>query len=157
MKSFQQYIVFKESDEIVNKVASKFHDDWRKSRLKSGTHGALDAMYEPRMKPSGLDDGQEIDIAQHYSKLTPKWQAENKAAAQIAVDLVKNAMQQGAKPEDIKSKLLDRLAAEVHEAWMSRNPKADYNAAQHVPYNSLPEPEKQKDRDHILIAIDSLS
>ena len=123
MKSFKQYIIFKESDEIVNKVASQFHDDWRKSRLQSGTHGTLDAMYEPRMKPSGSDDGQEIDIAQHYSKLTPKWQAENKAAAQIAVNLVK---------------------------------KADYNAPQHVPYNSLPEPEKQKDRDHILIAINSL-
>lgn len=32
---------------------------------------------------------------------------------------------------------------------MKRNPKGDWNAAQHVSYNELPEAEKQKDRDHI--------
>jgi hypothetical protein len=31
---------------------------------------------------------------------------------------------------------------------MERNPKADYNAAQHVPYDELPEDEKEKDRVH---------
>jgi hypothetical protein len=48
---------------------------------------------------------------------------------------------------------LERLAADVHEAWMQRNSRADYNAAQHVSYASLPEVEKQKDRDQVLIAV----
>ncbi len=39
------------------------------------------------------------------------------------------------------------IAAEhIHNEWMKRNPKQDYNAAQHVPYQDLPEDEKQKDR-----------
>jgi hypothetical protein len=32
---------------------------------------------------------------------------------------------------------------------MKRNPKADYNAAQHVAYDQLPEVEKEKDRVHV--------
>jgi len=44
---------------------------------------------------------------------------------------------------------MEMAASMVHDAWMSRNPKAEWNAAQHVPYEELPEAEKQKDRDHI--------
>ena len=32
---------------------------------------------------------------------------------------------------------------------MSRNPKGDWNAAQHVPYKDLPEAEKIKDIEHV--------
>ena len=31
---------------------------------------------------------------------------------------------------------------------MARNPKQEWNAAQHVPYDQLSEPEKEKDRVH---------
>jgi len=44
---------------------------------------------------------------------------------------------------------MERAAADIHMAWMSRNPKQDWNAAQHVPYEDLPETEKEKDRDHV--------
>lgn len=47
---------------------------------------------------------------------------------------------------------LEAAAAAVHKAWMGRNPKSDYNAAQHVDYADLPEEEKQKDRDHVIMA-----
>jgi hypothetical protein len=49
---------------------------------------------------------------------------------------------------------MEDAAADVHAAWMSRpaNKKTDYNAAQHVPYKDLPEKEKQKDREHIIMA-----
>jgi hypothetical protein len=149
MNTFTEWVSLKENvDPLVNKMAAMLHDDWRKSRLKSGTHGQEDAVYDPRMKDDGA--GGQIDIAQHYDKLTPKWQAENKAAAETAINLVRNAMQKGGNLN------IEQLANEVHEAWMSRNPKADYNAAQHVPYSSLPEPEKQKDRDHVVMAINLL-
>jgi hypothetical protein len=39
----------------------------------------------------------------------------------------------------------------IHSEWMKRNPKQDYNAHQHIPFNILPESEKQKDRDQINI------
>jgi hypothetical protein len=49
---------------------------------------------------------------------------------------------------------LEAAAAAVHKAWMGRpgNKKNDYNAAQHVDYADLPEEEKQKDREHIIMA-----
>lgn len=153
LKTFSEW----SEDRLVDAMASRLHDDWRKGRLKSGTHGSPDAVYEPRMKPSGMDDGQEIDIAQGYDRLTPKWQAENRAAAKAALDIVRGAMDPGGDLDSLASgPNLERLSAAVHEEWMKRNPKADYNAAQHVPYASLPESEKQKDRDHVLMAIDLL-
>lgn len=53
---------------------------------------------------------------------------------------------------------MERAAADVHAAWMSRNPKTDKNIDQHhlmVPYEELPESEKQKDRDHIRLAMEA--
>lgn len=44
---------------------------------------------------------------------------------------------------------VEAAASIVHEEWMKRNPKAEWNAAQHVPYDKLPESEKQKDRAHV--------
>jgi hypothetical protein len=44
---------------------------------------------------------------------------------------------------------MEDAAAHVHDEWMKRNPKADWNAAQHVPYEKLPDAEKEKDRVHI--------
>jgi hypothetical protein len=47
-------------------------------------------------------------------------------------------------PDDI-----EKAAEYIHVEWMKRNPKADYNAAQHVAYDQLPEDEKEKDRVHV--------
>jgi hypothetical protein len=44
---------------------------------------------------------------------------------------------------------MEKAAEYIHIEWMKRNPKADYNAAQHVPYNELDEVEKEKDRVHV--------
>ena len=44
---------------------------------------------------------------------------------------------------------MEKAAADVHTAWMERNPKQDWNAAQHVPYEELSETEKDKDREHV--------
>lgn len=41
---------------------------------------------------------------------------------------------------------MEAAAHDIHAAWMARNPKSDWNAAQHVPYEQLPESEKEKDR-----------
>ena len=48
---------------------------------------------------------------------------------------------------------IEDMAAGVHDEWMRRNPKTDYNAAQHVDYSDLKEPEKEKDREHINLAL----
>lgn len=49
---------------------------------------------------------------------------------------------------------LERAAADVHAAWMSRNQNTDQHHLM-VPYEELPESEKQKDRDHILLAMEA--
>jgi len=40
-------------------------------------------------------------------------------------------------------------ALDIHDAWMERNPKADYNAHQHVHYQALPKDEQEKDIAHL--------
>jgi hypothetical protein len=51
---------------------------------------------------------------------------------------------------------MERAASDIHAAWMSRNPKQDWNASQHVPYEELPEHEKEKDREHVRLVQRSL-
>jgi len=83
-----------------------------------------------------------------YAELPEKWQAENKAQAQSAIGLVAQNM------EDAMSNIED-LAAQVHEQWLSRNSWAK-DGPLGVPYNELPEEEKQKDKDVISAAYDIL-
>ncbi len=129
-------------------VASSLHDQWRASRKKE------DGTYEPRMKDNGL--GGQVDIANtEYINLPEKWQGENKIAAETAVNIVYGAKQEG---KDVTSpEFLEEASEAVHIEWMKRNPKEDWNAAQHVPYSELSEPEKQKDRDHVVLAIQNLT
>jgi hypothetical protein len=43
----------------------------------------------------------------------------------------------------------EQAAADIHSEWMRRNPKGDWNAAQHVPYEELPREEQLKDLEHL--------
>jgi hypothetical protein len=73
---------------------------------------------------------------------------------QAAIGIVRRAIESGKSINDLsRGSELESLSDEVHEAWMKRNPKADYNLEQHVPYERLSEEEKQKDREHVLMAI----
>ena len=58
-----------------------------------------------------------------------------------------------AKITPTKCGTIDDAAAIVHDEWMKRNPKQDWNAAQHVHYNELPENEKDKDRLQVNIML----
>lgn len=50
---------------------------------------------------------------------------------------------------------VEGLSAQIHEQWLSRNSWAK-DGPLGVPYNELPEEEKQKDRDVITAAYDIL-
>jgi hypothetical protein len=69
------------------------------------------------------------DYTQKLSE-RPRWE---KVAADMGID----------------SSGIEQMSSQVHDEWMKRNPKADWNAAQHVPYEQLPESEKVKDREHV--------
>jgi CO/xanthine dehydrogenase Mo-binding subunit len=132
MKTLREYINIIETDALaenaVTQFASAAHEEWRKNFDPSGT--------KSRIKKNS--DGTEGDINVPFNKLHPDWKKENLAAGQAAAAAVSKF------PDDI-----EKAAEYIHIEWMKRNPKADYNAAQHVPYDQLPEDEKEKDRVHV--------
>jgi hypothetical protein len=115
-------------ENAVQQFASAAHEEWRKNFDSTGT--------KPRIKKNS--DGTEGDINVPFDKLHPDWQRENLAAGMAAEQAVKKF-----------SNDIEKAAEYIHIEWMKRNPKADYNAAQHVPYDQLPEDEKEKDRVHV--------
>jgi len=109
--------------------ASQQHEKWRKGFDPEGAG-------KERIKNNS--DGSEGNINVPFDKLHPDWQKENLSAGKAALMAVRKH------PKDE-----EKAAEHVHNEWMSRNPKADYNASQHVPYSKLPEEEKEKDREHV--------
>jgi hypothetical protein len=138
---------------LVEGIASNFHDQWRAPRLNKET-----GTYEPRVKKtkdaewSAAHDGAtEVDIANtKYSDLPSDWKGENKASAEVAVDLVLQA--QGAN-RVIDAAFIEEASAVIHVKWLERNPWAE--AHQKLPYDQLSEAEKQKDRDVVNVAIEA--
>ena len=72
------------------KIASAFHEDWRKTRLQK------DGTYEPRIKKTQDEawivahNTDEVDIANTpYADLPEDWKAENKAAAEVVQGILK--------------------------------------------------------------------
>jgi hypothetical protein len=113
----------------VMQFAAKVHEAWRKQHIK-------DKGDVPKEKDN--PDGTKGDINVPFNKLHPFWQKENIAAGHAALAAVKKH------PHDV-----EKASEHVHNEWMKRNPKTDYNANQHKPYNELPEDEKEKDRVHV--------
>ena len=116
------------NEDPITQFASLAHEEWRRNFDPTGT--------KPRIKKNS--DGSEGDINQPFDKIHPDWQRENLAAGKAAADAVAKF-----------STDMEKAAEYIHIEWMKRNPKADYNAAQHVPYDQLPEDEKEKDRVHV--------
>jgi len=114
-------------ENAVHRFASMAHEEWRRNYDTTGT--------KPRIKKNS--DGSEGDINVPFDDLHPDWQRENLAAGKAAEEAVTKF------PHD-----MEKAAEYIHIKWMLRNPKADYNAAQHVPYDELSEDEKEKDRVH---------
>lgn len=141
---------------LAEKVASKLHEDWRKTRLKEDGH------YEPRWKkvkdiefvkrldfsnlPANVrinGDDVEIDIANSsYFELSEDWKAENKAAGEVVADIVKSGQN-----------LSREEAGEIiHEAWLARNSWAADDPVLSKPFAELPEEEQEKDIAQLRIA-----
>jgi hypothetical protein len=129
MKTFRQFILEGKGRDAVRQFASIQHDNWRKSFDPEGSG-------KERVKDN--PDGTKGNINVPFDKLHPHWQKENLAAGKAALMSIR------------KHRSDTEAASEhVHNQWMERNPKAEYNSAQHVPYSDLPEHEKEKDREHV--------
>ena len=117
------------AENAVQQFASMAHEEWRRSLPPNEQN-------VPRMRSK--NGGPKADINVPFDQLHPTAQQENLAAGIAAEQAVKKF------PNDI-----EKAAEYIHIEWMKRNPKDDYTAAQHVPYDQLPEDEKEKDRVHV--------
>ena len=132
-------------------LGSDLHEAWRASRRKE------DGTFEPRIKKSkdeawnaahGTD---EVDIANcSFAELPSNWQYENLEAAKVAIDLVydKSMNDNQITPEE-----LEEMGSVIHNEWLGRNDwvfdKEYGNPTLAVPYEQLPEDEKDKDKAQV--------
>ena len=119
-------------------LASDLHDQWRAPRLLS------DGTYEPRWKDDGA--GGQVDIANTaFKDLPPKWQAETYASAESASNAMTLATGSEGKLDANGAPDVDFMADLIHKDWLKRN-NSYATDIQKLPYDQLPEEEKEKDR-----------
>ena len=144
---------------IIHEIASGCHEDWRKKRLLE------DGTYEPRWKrvkdeeflktldkenlPKNYrvnEKGEvEIDIANStYDELSPCWQAENKANAEVVAEIIESG----------ELLTYEEIGDRIHTAWLARNPWAKDNPVLSKPFAELPEEEQKKDMDPYYIGLE---
>lgn len=135
--------------EAVTALATALHEDWRKTRLQE------DGSYEPRVKPTKDEEWitahgtDQVDIANTtYPELPSDWQAENKAAAEVVVDIMDeaNGTVDLTNPEQRTAS-----GTTIHDAWLARNEWAKGGELD-VPFDQLPQVEQAKDLDQVVIA-----
>lgn len=141
-----------QKSEIIQKVASTFHEEWRKNRLQN------DWTYKPMIEKS--KDGirniahwtDTVDIANtDFVDLPDNWKYENIEAAKVAVDLVYEKI---LNLENISNETIEEMSNIVHKKWLERNWIEWSFENQRVSYENLSEEEKEKDRIQIKTAID---
>ncbi|MFA5124766.1 MAG: hypothetical protein WC473_02995 [Patescibacteria group bacterium] len=138
-------------ERMVLAVASARHEDWRKQyRAAKGNEPRMKKTKDPAFLARGIA---EVDIASLlYEELPTDWQAENKAAAEVAVDSVLAAIDQDVALDD---DFIEAVSAIQHKKWLERN-GAWAPDSQKVPYDELSEAEKEKDRFFVRQAIEAL-
>lgn len=141
-----------QKSEIIQKVASTFHEEWRKNRLQE------DWTYKPMIEKSEDEARTKehwtdtVDIANtDFEDLPDNWKYENIEAARVAVNLVYEKI---LNQEKISIETIEKLSNIVHEKWLERNWIAWSFENQRVSYENLSEEEKAKDRLQIQIAIE---
>ena len=140
-----------QKSEIIQKVASTFHEEWRKNRLqKDWTYKPMIEKSEDeiRTKKHWTDT---VDIANtNFEDLPDNWKYENIEAAKVAVDLVYEKI---LNLEKFSIETIEEMSDIVHEKRLERNWLAGSFENQRVSYENLSEEEKAKDRAQILTAI----
>lgn len=142
----------KDRDSLISVVASSMHEQWRAPRKNAAT-----GTFEPRVKKTKDEawskahgGATEVDIANtSYKDLPDDWQAENEASAIVAVDLVLAASKSGGR---LDAAFVEKASAAIHVKWLERN-GSWAPPEQKLPYGSLSEPEKEKDRVVVRAAI----
>ncbi|MFN8673899.1 MAG: hypothetical protein U0457_17695 [Candidatus Sericytochromatia bacterium] len=140
-------------NQFVVKLAGRLHEIWQQSRKKMP-----DGTYEPRIKDtkdqawSKAHGGKtQLDIANTtYENLPADWQAENKASAEVASNIIFKLI---SNQKTADAKFIEESSASIHVEWLKRNTWAKGNKEVDMPYAKLSEVEKEKDRVIIKEAI----
>ena len=146
-----QTISESQKQELIIGLASVLHEEWRNNRLLP------DGTYQPRLKTTtdnnwiNKNNTDQVDIANtSFTSLPMDWQQENTAAATVAMNEVFSAYEKGVK---LDRAFIEKASEQVHIEWLVRNSEwAPEN--QKLPYAQLTEEEKDKDRLHVLKAIE---
>lgn len=136
---------------IIERVASVFHEKWRENRLMDN------GKYNPMIEKSEDKEWNvkhwtdTVDIANtEFEDLPLNRKYENLEAAKVAVDLVYEKVVNW---EKINSEMIEEMSKIVHEKWLERNGAQWSFENQRVEYRDLSEEEKVKDRIQIELAI----
>lgn len=164
-----------QKQQMVTELGSSLHDEWRAPREIKEADGKGTGTYEPRVKvlvktdegkekwfdeskvPQNTTELKRQDIANtDFKDLDPYWQYENKAAAEVAMNEVFKAAENG---RALDEAFVEETSAVVHEKWLERN-KWVYdpnhgNPDLAKPYAELSEKEKEKDRAQVRKAIET--
>lgn len=130
----QELPLSEEGEQAVDAFGAQSHNEW----LRNFREGTPSEAEQPRMRERG---GKLVDINKEWKDLDPAAQQDNRVAARVAYDAVK---QYGDNTE--------AAADYVHRKWMERN--ASQRATQPAlfeDYANLPEAEKAKDRNHVIL------
>ena len=132
--------------EIIQKIASVFHEKWRESRLYKSMIEKSDDKEWNIEHWTGV-----VDIANtKFEDLPSNRKYENFEAAKVVVDLVYDKVINW---EEIDSEMVEEMSKIVHEKWLERNGIQWSFENQRVDYQNLSEEEKAKDRIQIELAI----
>lgn len=139
-----------ESFEVaVAALGSKFHEDWRKTRLNK------DGGFEPRIKQTAdsfwiaQNGTDKVDIANtSYEDLPEDWKGENKAAAEVIVGIIERY---DGIPDIGNVDIRSDVGGVIHEAWLQRNSEWAPDE-QKLPFDELSIEDQEKDLDQIRVA-----
>jgi|FLOH01.1.fsa_nt_gi hypothetical protein len=122
-------------------IAAELHETWRNAWARDNG-GLVNGLYPPRLKDDGT--GGQVDIANTtFGDLPPKWQHENREAAQAAqVSVLRELLND---QHNTTEDLIEAVSVRVHASWVERNKQWAPDELT-VPFDQLNEEEKEKDR-----------
>lgn len=151
MEMMSQETPEQKKSRLVTQLGSVLHDEWRAPRKQE------DGTFESRAKKTkdqawaekhGSD---EVDIANtDYANLPEDWKGENKISAEVAMDEIYKAIENG---QELNADLIEQASEVIHIKWLERN-GSWAPVEQNKPYAELSEEEKEKDRVIIKRAIE---
>ena len=173
-----------EPEERVKSLGSQLHEEWRKPRWREESKDYEPRIKKTKDQAWSQAHGgaMEVDIANTpYEGLPNEWQGENKISAEVAVTEVEKAIEAGV---PLDESFIEAASSTLHDKWRERRITAGYNQGtldamkaktertsedqayvdkwsydqkNMVPYTSLSEEEKEKDRVIIRKAIEVCS